>query len=77
MVAYMSPLCLYVLRMVGEKQTKAKEGKKIMGINESIYFFSYFIQYLVINLFQVFVNALIIHFIFEQILFLLFFSFFY
>ena len=42
MVAYMSPLCLYVLRMVGEKQTKAKEGKKIMGINESIYFFSLF-----------------------------------
>ena len=39
MVAYMSPLCLYVLRMVGEKETKAKEGMKIMGINESIYFF--------------------------------------
>jgi ATP-binding cassette subfamily A (ABC1) protein 3 len=70
-VAYMCPLCLYVLRMVGEKETKAKEGMKIMGMNESIYFLSYFIQYFIINFFQSFVNALIIKFIFEHIPYIL------
>ena len=49
-IAYMCPLCLYVYRMVGEKENKSKEGMKIMGLKESIYFLSYFIQYIVINL---------------------------
>ncbi len=76
-IAYMCPLCLYVLRMVGEKETKAKEGMKIMGMNESTYFLSYFIQYFIINLFQSFVNALIIQFVFEHIpYFLIFLVFF-
>ena len=33
-IAYMCPLCLYVLRIVREKETKAKEGMKIMGMSE-------------------------------------------
>ena len=43
-IAYMCPLCLYVYRMVGEKENKSKEGMKIMGLSESTYFLSYFIQ---------------------------------
>ena len=31
-IAYICPLCLYVYRMVGEKENKSKEGMKIMGI---------------------------------------------
>ena len=51
MVAYICSLCLYVYRMVGEKESKAKEGMKIMGLGEDIYFLSYFIQYFIITLF--------------------------
>ena len=43
-IAYMCPLCIYVYRMVGEKENKSKEGMKIMGLSEGTYFLSYFIQ---------------------------------
>ena len=56
-LAYMSPLSLYVFRMVEEKETKSKEGMKIMGLTEDIYFLSYFIQYTVIAFFSSFINA--------------------
>ena len=56
-LAYMSPLSLYVYRMVGDKETKIKESMKIMGLEESQYFLSFFIQYTVINLFSSLINA--------------------
>ena len=58
-IAYMSPLSIYVYRIVGEKETKTKEGMKIMGLGEGEYFLSYFIQYVVISIFVSFINALL------------------
>ena len=56
-MAYMSPLSLYVYRMVGDKESKIKESMKIMGLEEGQYFLSYFIQYTVINIFSSVINA--------------------
>ena len=56
-LAYMCPLSLYIYRIVGEKESKIKEGMKIMGLGEGEYFLSYFIQFVVINLFISLVNA--------------------
>ena len=56
-IAYMSPLSLYIYRIVGEKETKIKEGMKIMGLGEGEYFLSYFIQYTVISIFVSLINA--------------------
>ena len=66
-VAYMCPLCLYVYRMVGEKESKSKEGMKIMGLGEGIYFLSYFIQFVIISLVNSVINALILNLIFTKI----------
>ena len=66
-IAYMCPLCLYVYRMVGEKESKAKEGMKIMGLGEDIYFLSYFIQYFIITLFDSIINTIILSFIFTKV----------
>ena len=56
-MAYMSPLSLYVYRMVGDKESKIKESMKIMGLEEGQYFLSYFIQYTAINIFSSLINA--------------------
>ena len=66
-VAYMANLCLYVYRMVLEKESRAKEGMKIMGLEEGIYFLSYFLQYLIINIFVSLINSIIVNFIFKTI----------
>jgi ATP-binding cassette subfamily A (ABC1) protein 3 len=66
-IAYMCPLCLYVYRMVAEKESRAKEGMKIMGLGEGTYFLSYFLQYLVINIVVSLINTIIVHFIFTKI----------
>ena len=72
-VAYMGHLCIYVYRMVLEKETKAKEGMKIMGLTDGIYFLSYFIQYSVISLIDSAINAGIFLFLFTRIPYLVFF----
>ena len=56
-LAYMCPLSLYIYRMVGDKESKIKEGMKIMGLEEGQYFLAYFIQFTVINLFCSLLNA--------------------
>ena len=66
-VAYICPLCLYVYRMVSEKESRAKEGMKIMGLGEGIYFFSYFLQYLVIDIFVSIFNTVIVVYVFTKI----------
>ena len=58
-VAYMFPISLYVYKMVGEKESRIKEGMKIMGLGETEYFFSYFIQYFIISIFVSFINSVI------------------
>ena len=66
-VAYMANLCLYVYRMVSEKESRAKEGMKIMGLGEGIYFLSYFLQYFIINIFVSIINTIIVNYIFKTI----------
>ena len=56
---------IYVYRMVLEKETKAKEGMKIMGLTEGIYFLSFFVKYIIIS----FVDSIIIACIFVLLLF--------
>ena len=58
-VAYMFPISLYVYKMVKEKESRIKEGMKIMGLGEKEYFFSYFIQYIIISIFVAFINSVI------------------
>ena len=59
-IAYALPLTINIYRMVKEKETRAKEGMKIMGLSELTYFLSYFIIYFVINLFYSICNALVL-----------------
>ena len=66
-VAYMIPLSLYVYRMVSEKESKTKEGMKIMGLRESEYFLSYFIQYVVISIIVSLINAFLFKVVFSHI----------
>ena len=66
-VAYMSPLSLYIYRIVGEKETKIKETMKIMGLGEIEYFLSYFIQYFIISIFVSLINSLLFKITFEHI----------
>ena len=58
--AYALPLTINVFRIVKEKETKAKEGMKIMGLNELTYFLSYFIIYFITNLIYSIGNAFIL-----------------
>ena len=80
LVAYMVPLSIYVYKMVGEKEAKIKEGMKIMGLDDSIYFLSYFIQYFFISVIVTLINTILYHLVFSKIPFvflyfmLLFFS---
>jgi len=66
-IAYMSPLSLYVYRIVGEKEGKTKEGMKIMGLGDGDYFLSYFIQYLIISIFVSLINAYLLKMVFTRI----------
>ena len=76
-VAYMGHLCIYVYRMVLEKEKKVKEGLKIMGLTEGIYFLSYFLQYSVISLIDSAINAAIFLLLFTRIPYLVFFFIFF
>ncbi len=67
LMAYMVPLSLYIYKMVGEKETKIKEGMKIMGLGETEYLLSYFIQYAIISLFVSAVNAILFKLVLTKI----------
>jgi len=66
-IAYMCPLCLYTLRFVIDKETKVKEGMKIMGLSEGTYFLSYFIQFTLFNIIHAIANGFIIHLVLDVI----------
>ena len=77
LVAYAFPLCLNVYKLIKEKESRAKEVMKMMGLGEYSYFFSYFIIYLVINIIQALLNAYISKVVLNYIEFIyLFFLFF-
>ena len=72
-IAYMCPLCLYVYRMVGEKENRSKEGMKIMGLSEGTYFLSYFIQYVIITFIDSVINTFFMSLLFSRVPFIILF----
>ena len=74
-IAYVCPLCLVVFRMVKEKETRAKEGMKIMGMGDLVYFLSYFLQYFIINTFTCLISSVILSRILSMIPFINIFGF--
>jgi len=60
LIGYTMPLSINIYKLVKEKESRTKEGMKIMGLNELNYFFSYFIIYFVFNLIYSICNAFII-----------------
>ena len=67
LIAYAFPMSINIYRLIKEKESKAKEIMKIMGLNEFYYYFSYFIIYFIINLFHALLNTLIVKSIFNYI----------
>ena len=75
MIAYLCPLCIFVFRLVSDKvsiyvilkETRVKEGMKIMGLSEGVYFNSYFLQYLVKNTIYSLINAIILTKVLKQV----------
>jgi len=59
-IAYSLPLSINIYRIVKEKESKIKEFMKIMGLKESVYFFSYFIIYFFFNLIYSVCNTFIL-----------------
>ena len=78
-IAYLIPLMLYTYRMVLDKETKVKEGMKIMGLTDGVYFFSYFIIYFLISIFDTAAISFIFYEIYTiipyQLFFIMFFLF--
>ena len=60
LIAYALPLAINIYKLVKEKETRAKEGMKIMGLNEFTYFLSYFIIYFIINIIYALCNTFIL-----------------
>jgi ATP-binding cassette subfamily A (ABC1) protein 3 len=75
-IAYLYPLCIVVFRMVKEKETRAKEGMKIMGLSESVYFFSFLLQYLITNTIWAVVCTIILSRVFAHVAFVFIFGMF-
>ena len=67
LIAYAFPLSINIYRLIKEKESKAKEIMKIMGLNELNYFLPYFIIYFIINLIYSIFNSLIISSSFDYI----------
>ena len=60
LISYALPLSININKLVKEKENKAKEGMKIMGLNELNYFLSYFIIYFIMNLVYSICNTFIL-----------------
>ena len=60
LIAYALPLTINIYKLVKEKETRAKEGMKNMGLNEFTYFLSYFIIYFIINIIYAICNTFIL-----------------
>ena len=66
-LSYLCPLILYVLKMVVEKESRAKEVMKIMGMSEGTYFLSYFVEFFIVNIIYAFAVGYVTHLMFKQI----------
>lgn len=58
-VIYMIPIIIFVFRMIKDKESRVKEGMKIMGMTDLAYFLSYFVQYFIINIIIAILGAII------------------
>ena len=67
LIAYAIPLTINIYRIVKEKETKAKEGMKIMGLSELTYFLSNFIIYFLKNIIYSIFITLILSFALKRI----------
>ena len=66
-IAYAGPLIINIYRIVKEKETKAKEGMKIMGLSEPTYFLSNLIIYFIKNIIYSGFITLILKFGFKRL----------
>ncbi len=66
-LAFMVPLSLYIYKMVYEKESRVKEGMKIMGLDEGIYYLSYFIQYVLNAGLIAFLSSFILRLVYKKI----------
>jgi hypothetical protein len=53
--------------MVGEKETKARQGMKIMGLQDGTYYLAWFIHFLVLSLWNSFWQTLFIGAVFNKV----------
>ena len=60
LVAYAFPLSINIYRLIKEKESRAKEIMKMMGLNELNYFLPYFVIFFVFNFFYALCNAFIV-----------------
>jgi hypothetical protein len=50
MIIYIAPYFYIVSKMASEKESKAKEGMKMMGLNDVTYYVAWFILYLTVSI---------------------------
>ena len=62
--------------MVGEKETKARQGMKIMGLTDGTYYLAWFIHFFVLSIWNAFWQTVFIGQIFHKISMMILFLFF-
>ena len=77
LIAYAIPLSINIYRLIKEKESRAKELMKIMGMGDFYYYFSYFVIFFIFNIIHALLNSITIKYVFTYIelgyLFILFF----
>ena len=67
LIAYAFPMSINIYRLIKEKESKAKEIMKIMGLDEFNYYLSYFVIYFIFNSFHAIFNTIIVKYILNYI----------
>ena len=77
LIAYAIPLSINIYKLIKEKESRAKELMKIMGMGDFYYYFSYFVIFFIFNIIHALLNSITIKYVFTYIelgyLFILFF----
>ena len=77
LIAYAFPLSINIYRLIKEKESRAKELMKIMGMGDFYYYFSYFVIFFIFNIIHAIGNSIIVKYVLTYIefgyLFILFF----
>lgn len=75
-IGYVCPVCVIVFRMVTDKESRAKEGMKIMGLKEGTYFLSYLFHHLIFMTIYSILCSLILTRVFKNVGFIFILGFF-